>query len=208
MNHILEEVKKQGDIIKAKLSFINTKDQIRLAFTRYLSVFHPHFIVWVSAMQNSVRSPIAKYAAEDNILLELVENHQDMLLNFMAQINITPSFKEYLNLKHDINLINRVNIYGVKAKMGVGPATVIYTLEELSKIFIPWMEKAAKKMGATDFTYTRNHGEADKQHSHLAYEASVAEYKNETNYTYEHNLAYQAVVHLLHNIFQNNKKEK
>jgi len=66
---------------------------------------------------------------------------------------------------------------GVKHRNGSGPAAVIYLLEELSKVFIPWMEKVAKDLNPTaNLTYTKKHGEADAKHSTLALDAFWAEY--------------------------------
>ena len=42
---------------------------------------------------------------------------------------------------------------------------IMAALENTSLEFIPWMEKAAMKLGATDLEYTKKHGMADIEHA-------------------------------------------
>lgn len=98
-----------------------------------------------------------------------------MLYNFMAAIGVRPSDREYQALLPVIEEINKIMIYGVKNNSGAGPAMVIYALEEISKIFIPWLGDIATKRGASDLSYVEKHGEADAEHSLLARKALEAE---------------------------------
>ncbi len=146
-------------------------------FQKYISVIYPHFIVWVSAMQNSCVSPLGKYAASDNLRCEIVENHQAMLWNFMSQFDVTPDMELYRNcLFPYVNAISEIMIEGVKNGHGRGTSAVIFLLEETSKEFIPWMKKIAETYDAKDMTYVLKHGEADEKHSSLALDAYEAEF--------------------------------
>lgn len=48
-------------------------------------------------------------------------------------------------------------------------------LENASRAFVPWLEKAAQRLGVTDLTYTKKHGVADEQHATQFLEAIEAE---------------------------------
>lgn len=186
---------------KIRLLKKQKSDARLIVLTRYISVFHPHFIVWVSAMQNSCVSAVGNFAANDNIFVELTENHQKMLWDFMNQLNITPSIEEYEKLLPSINAINEIMVFGVKNKMGIGPASVIYLLEESSKIFIPWIGEVAKNHQATDMTYIEKHGEADTNHANLARTAIIEEAKIKPEINDEISIAALAVGQLLDYIF-------
>jgi hypothetical protein len=173
----------------------------RNVFEKYVSVFHPHFIVWVAGMQNSCSSTTGKYAASDNIELELSEDHQKMLFNFMAQINIFPSNEQYKKLQLAIDTVNQVMAYGIKHKAGAGPAMVIYLLEESSKQFIPWMEEVAIEHGITDRTYIEKHGEADQRHASLALEAVLVEDATHPDKDQQIDVAFNGIFQLLSIVF-------
>jgi hypothetical protein len=186
---------------------MDENDIQKMVFTRYISVFHPHFIVWVAGMQNSCITPTGKYAASSNIVLELVENHQGMLWDFMSQCGVTPDAEEYKKLLPEIGKVNKfVAVTGVKFHHGYFPAAVIYFLEEASKVFIPWLAKAARNLGAKKMQYPDAHGEADFLHSDLAFEAVIAESQIDcvskpTDVSDGLQLVYKSVRELLFKIF-------
>jgi hypothetical protein len=156
----------------------NQESDVQLAvLERYISAIYPHFIPWVAAMQNSCVTSMGKFAANDNIFLELTENHQQMLWDFMIQINIKPNTQAYEKLLPHIDNINEIMISGVKRKIGVGPASIIYFLESASEIFIPWMGEVARNNNATNMIYVEKHGEFDKKHADFAREAIIEEVK-------------------------------
>lgn len=167
--------------LAAHLSTITEKSAGSI-FINYVSAIHPHFIAWVSAMQNSCVTPLGKYAAADNLCLELSENHQQMLLDFMQQMLIQPHAAVYRGyLLEKIIPINKVMAAGVEHHNGIGASAVIYLLEETSKAFIPWIEEMAIKKGAQNLEYTQKHGAADEKHASLALDAFAAECALGTN---------------------------
>lgn len=193
--------------LESNFHLLDTSEKQLAAFQKYITVFHPHFIVWLSAMQNSCITVTGKNAASENILLEIGEDHQLMLWDFMRQFQISlvlPNTRQYIKLLPTIKLINMTMKLGVEHKNATGPALVIFLLEEMSKTFIPWMEKVAREHGATDFTYTEAHGEADVPHADLARDAFWAEYalyKNHIHFFDRVKLTFQNVEDLLYSIF-------
>lgn len=179
---------------------LDTSEKQMRVFERYITVFHVHFIPWVSAMQNSVVTPVGQYAASDNILLELAEDHQRMLWNFMARVGVEPNVKVYQQLLPAIDKINNILVSSVKTQNGMGSSAVIFFLEETSKVFIPWLENVAVAHGSDELTYTKKHGEADSKHSTLALEAVCAEYQH-GEYDAYYKFAFEAVRNLLTLIF-------
>ncbi|HPI41884.1 MAG TPA: hypothetical protein PLJ21_13835, partial [Pseudobdellovibrionaceae bacterium] len=95
-------------MLRADLPNMKQPEAQRNVFEKYITVFHPHFIVWVAGMQNSCSSTTGKYAAADNIELELIEDHQKMLFDFMGQLNIYPNNNLYKKLQPAIDAINQV----------------------------------------------------------------------------------------------------
>lgn len=162
--------------LRSSLLLVNEHSKERKVLVNYITVFHPHFIPWMAAMQNSCITPEGLFASSDNILLEIMEDHQKMLWDFMHQINIRPNVEIYEKLLPVIVSVSKIMNESVRLKNGTASSTVIFLLEESSKIFIPWIERAAKGNNATDFTYTKKHGEADEKHSGLALRAACAEY--------------------------------
>jgi hypothetical protein len=192
--------------LESNLALLDTYEKQLAAFQKYITAFHPHFIVWLSAMQNSCVTVTGKDAASENILLEISEDHQSMLWDFMRQfqIDIMPNARNYIKLLPTIKLINMTMKLGVEHKNATGPALVIFLLEEMSKIFIPWMAEIAKEHRATDFTYTETHGEADVRHVDLARDAFWAEYALYENHIHTFDrvkLTFQNVEDLLYSIF-------
>jgi hypothetical protein len=90
---------------------------------------------------------------------------------------------------------------GISLNRGIGPATVIFFLEEISKAFIPWIEETAREFGATDFLYTEKHGEADEAHSVQALHAVLAEAQAVTLPEASIEASKTAVIRLLNKIF-------
>ncbi len=176
----LRETTVAFNVFKSNSSFKNRKVRLRV-FEKYVTVMHPHFIVWVSAMQNSCVTPIGKYAAMDNVLVELSEDHQKMLFNFTGQFGVYPNVKVYQEALPMIDTINEIVILrSIKTFNGAGVSIIIYALEQLSQDFLVWMHDAAiqefKDSGnKVDVTYIEKHGHADIKHANLAKQAVLAE---------------------------------
>ncbi len=199
--YLILEAKRLKIEVANVLKSLKTKKQKKIALQKYFCAIHPHFIVWVAAMQNSANSGIARSAALNNIHCELIEDHQIMLYKFMQQIGVQFDEKLYEELFPRIEEINRVMSLGVSMRRGIGPATVIFFLEEISKVFIPWIEETARELGATNFLYTQKHGEADEAHSLQALNAVLAEADITTASEPSIEAAKAGVVRLLNRIF-------
>jgi hypothetical protein len=177
------------------------QEHVMKVFERYISVFHPHFIVWLYGMQSSCITADGKYAAADNAHLELKDDHQMMLFEFMKQLNVEPNIQTYKQLLPQIKGVNRVMHFGVKNRKGAGPSMVIYLLEKSSEVFIPWMDEIAQRHHVKNRVYTETHGIAYLKHSGLAKAAVLSEYKASKDIPLHIDKAYEATSALLLHIF-------
>jgi hypothetical protein len=190
-----------SDHIGSLLKEHKTSADKQKVLVRYITAIHPHFIIWVTAMYISAKTSEARMAALDNLKLEISENHQAMLFNFMEQMNILPCSEEYERL---FPVINKVQNTAAKLN-SVTTATVIYLLEESSKVFIPWIEEVAVSLQASDLTYTRKHGEADDLHARQALNAVLYEANESTEPMFEVQKAAAVIIELLNAIFSPTK---
>lgn len=184
LERITQVLRNENEILKKSLKNYLEKEKTtgykKMTLQKYLTIFHAHFIAWLATMQNSCITPKGIYAATDNLQLEIVENHPGMLMSFMSQIEVYSDYNIYRN-KDFCDILQEINIIFTKCleqKNGFPASHVIYTLEETSALFIPWIEKIAIEFGAKDLIYTEKHGEADILHASLGLEATASELHN------------------------------
>lgn len=203
ISHITEHIEEEKKKLQLLLDGLHTKEQRLRALTRYFSIIHPHFIPLCSYMQNSVTHAQAEYAAYDNISLELAENHQYMLYLFMKQFGVSYDSKEYAALVPIMHNIMTVLARAIPTHEGAAACLVIYMMEELSKVFIPWMQIMAIDEGFQNLEYTQKHGEADEQHAALALIAFKSEYDDisDSAQTSEIETVFENVILLFSKIF-------
>ncbi len=202
ISHITERIEEEKKKLQLLLDGLHTKEQRLRALTRYFSIIHPHSIPLCSYMQNSVSHPAAEYAIADNIGLELKENHQYMLYLFMKQFGVSYDAKEYDALVPIMHNIMTVLARGIPHKEGIAACLVIYMMEELSRVFIPWMQIIASDEGYENLEYTQKHGDADIMHSAQALFALTSECENSnSSQIAEAETAFENVVLLFEKIF-------
>lgn len=184
MSEMREVLKGLSREISASLPDVSTLSLKQLAYVLlvYDSMIRPHFVPLLANAWTRCKSTEARQACADNILCEVNENHPQMLADF-ARVALSIATRE------DIEQYVRSNGYGHMEELNTLtmqqydsalPALIILAaLENTSLVFIPWLEEAAKRLGAVDLTYTQKHGEADIKHADQFIEAVEAELKAE-----------------------------
>lgn len=144
-----------------------TEDDARKIIQRYTAVFEGNFLSWMSGASITARSVVSRFAADENLWVELKYDHPAMLRNFAVSCNAEPSKEDFKYMHEEIQ--NTRNM--VSELSGLKNICLMGTLENTSAAFIPYMAELGKKLGCTDFTYTDVHGEADIEHANQFLEA-------------------------------------
>lgn len=143
----------------------------RKVIQRYVAVFEGNFLSWMSGGSIAARSLGARYAADENLLVELRDNHPGMLRGFAVSCAAEPEREDYAYMQKDIAIIRNMT----KELSGLKNICLMGVLENTSAAFVPYLAELGKKLGCEDFTYTNVHGEADIQHANQFLEALTDE---------------------------------
>lgn len=153
-------------------SHVSNEDAHKI-LARYATAFEGNFIAWMGAAVLLARSVQAKYAASENLWVELRDNHAGMLHGFIVSTGVEASCSSMREIEDSIVAIRRM----LADMSGVKSLALMAYLENTSAEFIPFLGNIAQQLGNTDDTYVRIHGEADVAHADqfawaLSYEIS------------------------------------
>ncbi len=133
----------------------------RRILKQYVAAIEGNFVSWMGTAAICARSIQGRYAASENLWVEMRDDHAGMLRTFAKSAGCEPSTEDYqavedavLNIRH---LVSRLS--------GLECLTLMATLEHTSAAFIPWLESIAKELGSDNLKYTVIHGEADIAHA-------------------------------------------
>jgi len=163
MAEVKENIETAIEIVRSNLKPVQTISEIeaRAIIGRYVAAVEGNFVPWMSAATLYCRSPQGKFAAMENLDVEIRGNHPGMLRSFAKSSNSEPTLKDYNDVQEGVDLMR---IFVSKAN-GLEILTIMATLENVSSVFVPFLEKLAVKLGSEDFTYLSVHGEADIHHA-------------------------------------------
>ncbi len=137
------------------------KEEKAKILKKYVAAIEGNFVSWMGAAAISARSVQGRYAASENLWVEMKDNHAGMLRDFARSVNCEPGVEDYRAMFGAVT-----DIRGLVAKLsGLECLVLMAVLENTSGIFIPWLENVAKDLGSTNLYYTQVHGEADINHA-------------------------------------------
>jgi len=148
-------------------------DIARKTIKRYTAAIEGNFLAWMGGASISARSVVSKFAADENLWVEIRDDHPSMLRNFAKCAKAEPDAEDFQYVHDEVMKIR--NLVGELS--GVKNITLMAALENTSASFIPYLAELAKKLGCTDLTYTDVHGEADIEHANQFLEALSDEQK-------------------------------
>ncbi len=165
--------------LKKTISKIDSRqnDSNRSILEKYGAAIEPNFTYWMSAAMLSAKSKEARNTAEENLTVEIEQDHRKMLRFLLEQTDAIPNYSEYLTVKLQTEKIHEIASKG----NGLANLTVIAILENASLIFIPKLEEISIALGATDLKYTKVHGEADLAHAQAFLKALEYEKQQHNN---------------------------
>ncbi|MEK6825486.1 MAG: iron-containing redox enzyme family protein [Nanoarchaeota archaeon] len=160
-NKLREKFIAATQAVKALLPQNVTKEQAKEIIARYTAAFEGNFVAWMAASAIAAQTVQGRYAAEENIEVEMRDNHPGMLRKFSQSSNAAPSKEHYEEISKNIEEIRTL----VGELNGVKSIALMTYLENTSAVFIPYLAQLAKRLGCIDFTYTDVHGVADVDHA-------------------------------------------
>lgn len=136
-------------------------DECRAVIQRYAAAIEGNFIAWMGAAEISARSIEGRFAAGENLFVELKDDHAGMLHEFARSAHSLPQ-EEHFEAVHSV--VDEVRQM-VGEMSGIKTLTLMAMLETSSCVFVPWLAQLAKKCGSTNLKYIDVHGEADVAHA-------------------------------------------
>ncbi len=136
-------------------------DQARLIICRYIAAIEGNFVSWMGATAITARSVQGRYAASENLWVEMKDDHAGMLRAFARGAGAEPRTEDYQAVAVAVQSIRAM----VGEMSGLKNLTLMAVLENTSAEFIPMIEKFAVQLGTHDLTYAKIHGEADAAHA-------------------------------------------
>lgn len=138
-----------------------SSEQHRLALRRYCAAVTPNFIKWLSAASLCARSQDARYAASENAMVEIRDDHPGMLWALARSSGALPDAEDYEAIERYILPIqSRVALMD-----GLFLIALDGCIEHTSLEFVPWVGRVAQRLGNTSTEYIDVHGEADIGHA-------------------------------------------
>lgn len=193
----IEELKRAVKKYLPSLNQLSDK-QARSLLKRYAAAIEPNFTYWMSAAAVSAKTQQGRYAATENLEVEIQDDHRGMLRKFVTQVGALPDRSVYDTVRPAVDPIHEL----VSELNGTANLTIMAILENTSAVFIPFLERAAKKLGAKDFTYTKVHGEADIEHAQQFVWATKNELAKDPNHKTHFDRAAKKTERLLKQIFK------
>ena len=160
---LLQLFEKANADISASLPDPKTIDveRARRILARYCAAFEGNFTSWMGAAVVSARSHAGRYAASENLMVEIRDDHPTMLRQFVRHAGATPTVEDQADICMALE-----NYRGLFARMsGLRNLSAMAVLEGSSSKFIPWLGELAKKSGGRSFKYVEVHGEVDVEHA-------------------------------------------
>jgi len=148
-------------------------DDAKTIIKRYVAAFEGNFLTWMGGASISARSVVSKFAADENLWVEIRDDHPSMLRNFAKCSKAEPDATDFQYVHNEVMKIRNL----VSDLSGVKNITLMTALENTSASFIPYLAELAKQLGCKDLTYTDVHGEADIEHANQFLEALSDEQK-------------------------------
>jgi hypothetical protein len=115
----------------------------------------------------SARSVVSKFATDENLWVEIRDDHPSMLRDFAKCTKAEPNAEDFQYTHNEVMKIRNL----VSELSGVKNIALMATLENTSASFIPYLAELAKRLGCKNLTYTDIHGEADVEHADQFLEA-------------------------------------
>jgi hypothetical protein len=138
-----------------------SNEQARAIIRRYTAAIEGNFVSWMGAAAITARSVQGRYAASENLWVEMKDDHAGMLRSFAKGTNAEPQTADYQATSAAVHSVRSM----VGEMSGLKCLILMAVLENTSAEFIPLLEKFAVQLGATELTYTKVHGEADVLHA-------------------------------------------
>lgn len=177
-------------------------EQARSFLSRYSAAIEGNFIAWMGAAALTARSIQGRYAAEENLWVEIKDDHAGMLHSFIKSTHAEPGSDDYAAIELAVADIR--NLLG--SMSGLKNLTLMAVLENTSTTFIPLLAKLAKQLGSTNLAYTNVHGEADIAHADQFTWAVEHEMTHHENAEQKIDEAIATSINLLRTIFSENAK--
>ncbi len=136
-------------------------DDAKEIIARYAAAVEGNFTSWMGAALIYARTPQGEFAAKENLVVEIKDDHPGMLREFARQAQAEPSLVHYKKVNQSVSSMRRFIGMG----NGLEALTVMATLENTSAVFVPYLAALAIKRDSMDLQYTDVHGVADINHA-------------------------------------------
>jgi hypothetical protein len=146
-------------------------EQARTIIKYYTAAIEGNFLSWMGGASISALSLVSRFAADENLWVELKDDHPSMLCNFAKCCKGEPNSKDFQYIHNEVLEIRNM----VGEMSGLKNITLMATLENTSVVFIPLLSELAQKLGYKDLSYTNVHGAADIEHADQFLEALTDE---------------------------------
>ncbi len=150
-----------------------SQDEAETMIRRYTAAIEGNFLAWMAAAAISGRSIVSRFAAEENLWVEIKDDHPGMLHHFAKATHAEPNIEDFGYVQDEVDALRKMT----SELSGLKNITLMAALENTSAAFIPYLAGLAKRCGAQDLTYTNIHGEADIKHANQFLEALTEEQK-------------------------------
>lgn len=144
----------------SSISLVSAEDAKKI-IKRYAAGIEGNFIAWLSSAHICVKSNKGRNIINENLQVEIGENHPAMLRNFAKECNAEPNSEDFQYIEKEILDIRKY----VSELSGVKNIALMACLESILFAVMPTLANFGKFLGCKDFMYTIIHGEVDEDHA-------------------------------------------
>jgi hypothetical protein len=155
---LIEQAKKE---VMTYLEQDINKERAQHIIARYHAAVLGNFVPWMAAAAVSARSVEARFACEENIFVEMHDDHPGILEVFTRETHANLYGDETEKVKNSVAAMRKT----ISKMHGIKNVTVCAILEGTSEVFIPYLAKLSKLCESNNQQYTDIHGIADVAHA-------------------------------------------
>jgi hypothetical protein len=158
---------------EVRLMVENCETESHVVIARYTAAARGNFISWIGQTIPWARHENARQILIENLRVEQVEDHYDMLGRFAERSNAMPGKEHFEFIKNELDAVFR--LFADPVLSGLRGIVVLAIVENGSGIFMENLAPRGEECGCTDFTYTIVHSEVDPVHAEAAIRGIEAE---------------------------------
>jgi len=197
LKHIIEDANKRKASLFIPVDLLS-KEECRSIIARYQAAIEKNFHYWLSAALIAVQTEPSRHITQENLRIEIQDNHCQMLKEFAISARAKPDTSDFNAVSKAVKKIDKI-----VTQLSGFQCMALITIFESETFSYPYLKELAVKSNASSFKYIEVHMLEDPHHAYECYKALFTEATiTRGNMEIQLSAVINAVDDLYHSIFQ------